>query len=218
MGMTSRIQQGCPMSGSIFAFGVHPFLRCALWRPPGDLIRLTAYADDSAIAFRARLARPRADHGRVCIVGRAEWPPTESEQVHVCATLLFQRCRGASSPSGVVPVAVSVRGRKQRAVPRSRGVGLDGGRAWGRRCCGVRPRSCMLARSPARAWCSTDCAPPAWLCSARAGRADPPRESAGASALVQCLPAVLGIYPGFVFAWLLVGGVVLRARGGCRAG
>lgn len=51
----SGIRQGCPLSGTIFAICLEPFVRWCLARPVFQASRLFAYADDVAIVMR-RLA------------------------------------------------------------------------------------------------------------------------------------------------------------------
>lgn len=51
MAITSGIKQGCPMSGSLFALSVDPFLRSTLVSSLVGLIRLEAYADDLAVVL-----------------------------------------------------------------------------------------------------------------------------------------------------------------------
>lgn len=63
MPITSGIKQRCPMSGSLFALSVDPFLRRLLTRSLVGLSRLMAYADDLAIAHG--LGRFASHHARV---------------------------------------------------------------------------------------------------------------------------------------------------------
>lgn len=56
MPITSGIKPGCPMSGSLFALAVDPFLRSILVSSLVDLIRLEAYADELANVLANALA------------------------------------------------------------------------------------------------------------------------------------------------------------------
>lgn len=49
--ITSGIKQGCPMSGSLFALSVDPFLRSILVSSLVGWIRLEGYADDLAVVL-----------------------------------------------------------------------------------------------------------------------------------------------------------------------
>lgn len=88
MAITSGIKQGCPMSGSLFALAVDPFLRCILVTSVVGLLRLEAYADDLAIVMskfwedvraimeqfhRWRLASALALNERKCVMAPL-WP------------------------------------------------------------------------------------------------------------------------------------------------